>query len=788
MQWLKKSLFLKLVLLIVLSTGLIFIIITIVNDYNLRNRMLEQQKKYYTSLAAQSALKIDTMLLKARMVVDKAVIEFKSKPVTRDESIELLQKILKSNSMIGGSAVALAPDCEVEKTGFRMLYSWKKDGDIKNADRISPEQDYKSEWFKKPSQQKREIWTNPYLDTDINKMMVTYSAPVIVTNKVTAIITCDLILDNVDMLLDSLELGHKGKPVLVTGNGRIISYARKDWIQKRLTEIAESLNNAVDRAIVLKISKMITQHKSGVLRVKQLNQNSMAWLYFDSVPQTGWRIGFVIPEETILAPIRQLNLKMLFSAIFGIMALLIPAFFVSHSITRPLQAICKASDKLATGDFDVPLPQINRIDEVGRLVEDFDQMRKKLRDYINTLAATTAEKEKIASELSIAREIQHGILPKLFPPFPEHAGLDIFAMLDSAREVGGDLYDFAIFDKNKLYICIGDVSGKGVPASLFMAIGKTLLKSTILSLKDPAETLNHVNNELAENNDSCMFITLFCGIVDLKTNKLVFANAGHNPPIIIHDKDVSFIKMASAPPLGVMPDISFVNEHIQLNADDKFLMYTDGVTEAMNGSRELFGEERLMNLLKSITCKTAEKYIYSIRKAIKSFIGNTEQSDDITMLCFSNSQDLKMSSDVSSPTATIVFANHKSEFKRLASWLEDISRSLGWSESFHMQFNLALEEWLVNVVTYAFPDNEINEIEVRLWQNDGKVSVQIIDAGIPFDPTKYQPADITGNIDERKIGGLGIHFIRNTLDVFSYERKDNHNIVLMQKALPLSSA
>ncbi len=784
MRWIKKSLFLKLALLIVASSGVVLAIVMVVSNYNLRKRVIENQKKYYSALSLQAAHDINLRFFEAKTVVDKAVLVFKSKAITRAGSLNILRNVVRENPMIGGSAIALAPNQNFAEAGFQMLYAWRENDSIKSANRISPEEDYKSDWFKLPFTQKKEVWTNPYIDTDINKMMVTYSTPVIVNGEVIAILTCDLILDQVEQLLSSLELGHEGAPVLVTNEGQIILYPRKEWILKEtIASIGLKLKDAANRKTMEELSEYLIKNKSGFFRFKSINSDDMVWLYFNTISLSDWRIGFIIPESSLLNPVYDLNKKMFLIAVLGILALLIPAFFVSHSITRPLKALCNAADHLAVGDFDTSLPKIKNTDEIGRLVHDFDRMRVDLKAYIKTLASTTAEKEKIASELSIAREIQHGILPKLFPPFPKYSGLDIFATLDSAKEVGGDLYDFALLNNNKLYISIGDVSGKGVPASLFMAVGKTLLKSTIQTINDPAKALHIVNNELSENNDACMFITLFCGILDLETNELLFANAGHNPPIIVQGENSHFIQPAAAPPVGALADINFKNETLPLPKDSMFLLYTDGVTEAMNESKQLFGDNTLLQLMQTEKFHTAEKCIATIKSQVKEFVGKAEQSDDITMLCILNKNYKTIESEKEKFETSIVFTNSKAEFQRIASWLEDLADKLKWPQPFLIQLNLALEEWIVNVISYAFTDNDIHEIEVTLIQQNNTVTLQVTDDGKLFDPTIYDRADTTSSVDERKIGGLGIHFIRNNVEKFNYERKGNLNVVRMIKKI-----
>jgi sigma-B regulation protein RsbU (phosphoserine phosphatase) len=468
---------------------------------------------------------------------------------------------------------------------------------------------------------------------------------------------------------------------------------------------------------------------------------------------------------------------MIYISAFGIFLLIIIAFLVSNSITRPIKFICNATDRLSKGDFDITLPKIERNDEIGRLIENFDHMRTRLKDYIQQIALTTAKNEKIMSELSIAREIQHGILPKIFPPYPEYNGLDIFALLDSAKEVGGDLYDFALFDDNKLYICIGDVSGKGVPASLFMAVGKTLLKSTMLSLKDPAKALFYANNELSENNDSCMFITVFCGIIDLNTNMLIYANAGHNPPLIIKERSAEFLELISSPPLGAMTDINFENQTIRLSIDESLLLYTDGVTEAMTSNKELFSADRLLDTVCRFKPKTSEECIKNIKNKLISFVDGAEQSDDITMLCLSNNTKKVLIFD-----ETIKFKANMAEYKNFLTWLGAVSKRLSWEQNFFSQINLVLEEWIINIISHAFEDKNTHWIEVRLWQDNKHLNISVIDDGIPFNPVEYSIDNTSASLEDRKIGGLGISFIKQTLDSFDYERQGNKNIVTMKKS------
>ncbi|MDA3797520.1 MAG: SpoIIE family protein phosphatase [Kiritimatiellae bacterium] len=778
----RASLFLKFALFIFVGAGLVLFVMVRVNSYIMHDILLKKQADYYTVLASDAAHEINNTFSKACKVVDEAALIFEYQPTTRENSTALMERIIEHDSFIFGSAIALAPDSDFDASGYQILYSWRIDNEITTVEREAPLKDYQSDWFYLPQYLERPVWCELYADKETDEIMTTYSVPIFKKGKLKAVITCDLTVDHIENFLDTMKIGKNSQPILVSETGRLIIHPNKDWIMtETFYSLAEQSTLEDQKAQLQNISYDIIKSQSGMHRYKSPSADETVWFYFNRIPSTGWAVGFIVPEDEIFAPIVAMNKKMAVIGVLGALLLLIPALLISLTITRPLHEICNATRIIATGDFDLELPQTKRSDEIGQLVSDFDKMRSNLKEYMKNLATTTAEKEKISSELAIAEEIQHSILPKLFPPFPKRAGLDIFAILHSAREVGGDLYDFILLDDNHLYIAIGDVSGKGVPASLFMAVGKTLLKSTIQTVMDPAKALIHVNNELADGNDSCMFITMFCGILNLETNELIYSNAGHNPPLLITKDEPEFLPDAYTPPLAAMEDIEFENQTLMLGDGMQLLLYTDGVTEAMNSQEVLFDESRLVETVKANPTKTAEKRISTVLKAIREFADGAEQYDDITMLCVSNQRHEEYIQHENSPSSTLVLTNRREEFARMVTWLEDVAEDLKWDTSLLMQLNLVLEEWIVNVISYAFPDESVHEIEVRLWHKENNIKIEIIDDGIPFDPTKQDAPDVDAPLEKREIGGLGIHFIKESTDDFTYERKDNHNIVTMHK-------
>ena len=279
------------------------------------------------------------------------------------------------------------------------------------------------------------------------------------------------------------------------------------------------------------------------------------------------------------------------------------------------------------------IPYLSLRDEVGELARAFDHMRVSIKDYIKDLQETTAAKERVESELKIAADIQLSMLPRIFPPFPNRKEFDIFSIMEPAKEVGGDFYDFFFVDDDRLCFLIGDVSGKGVPASLFMAILKFLLKTEALRQISPQEILLRVNNTLYPDNETCMFATVFCGILDVNTGKIEFANGGHNPPVLwTKDSEVKFLDVNKGFVVGVFGDTSFKNESLMLARGDILLLYTDGVTEAMNPQGAFFSKERLKDVLMDLEERDVKQVVYAVRRRIERFVEGASQSDDITML------------------------------------------------------------------------------------------------------------------------------------------------------------
>ena len=392
------------------------------------------------------------------------------------------------------------------------------------------------------------------------------------------------------------------------------------------------------------------------------------------------------------------------------------------------------------------------------------------------LGDITAVKERMEKELEIARGIQMSMIPKIFPPYPERGDIDIYASIEPAKEVGGDLFDFFITDE-KLHFCIGDVSGKGVPASLVMAVTRSLFRTVAAHEKSPGRIVTAMNNSMADMNESNMFVTFFCGVLDMKTGHLRYCNAGHNAPVLLSQLSTLNSKLPVVPnvPLGIVPGAAFSEQETDLHYDDTLFLYTDGITEAENAAHELFGEERMMAALSGHG--GSKEHLEVLHKAVETFVDGAPQSDDITMLSIHFLNEAK-------PDASerhLLIHNNIQQIPQLADFVETIAAEKHLDHSLTLSLNLALEEAVTNVIMYAYPEGTdgLEDIEAIIHENS--LSFIISDSGRAFDPTAEPDADTTLNAEERQVGGLGIYLVRSIMDSVNYERSGGKNILSMTK-------
>ena len=562
-----------------------------------------------------------------------------------------------SNSMDEVFAPIYANDSNLDSVylgtalGLFRNYPWSSD--------LEPSYDHRKRlWYKEAVKNKRTVWSKPYINVGTNELIVTCSKPFYSTkNKLIGVVAADVTLKVLNNYILNTQIGKRGYSFLIDNKGNIIVYpgmkaGKTKWNQKYLTKNLLNSNSAGLRNIV---KDMIAGHV-GVRRFKgdPIIKGDDKYVAYAPLTSTKWSLGVVMPAREIIAPAvvtenkissatketkKHINklIKKTFSMLGVIFVVVIAGvLFVSHivsrKISRPILTLSEGAKIIGSGNLEHKF-NINTGDEIEGLADSFNKMTADLKSYISDLKEVTAQKERIESELKIAHQIQESMLPKIFPPFPERKEFDIFAKMTPAKEVGGDLYDFFLIGEDKLCFLVGDVSGKGVPAALFMAISKALLKTKALGGLSPDKILSEVNELLVPENESCMFVTVFCVVLDIKTGNMEFSNGGHNPPLVSKGGgDFQYMDVPKGFVVGPVSGSNFIKKEMVLKPNDAVFLYTDGVTEAMNEKGEMFSEERLKSSLSELKNSDTSGIINGVMSDISSFVKGAPQSDDITMM------------------------------------------------------------------------------------------------------------------------------------------------------------
>ena len=445
-------------------------------------------------------------------------------------------------------------------------------------------------------------------------------------------------------------------------------------------------------------------------------------IYNEDIEKTGWQISIIIPEDVIFADLNRLGLIFELLMIVGFAMLLFIVWYAGRDSKR--------------------------------------------------LSISTEKNERLEGELHIARTIQMAMLPKVFPPFNDHPDLNVYGMVNPAKEIGGDLYDFFL-RHDKLFFCVGDVSGKGVPAALVMAMTHSLFRNITAHEENPAAIVSEMNKALAEENTENMFLTLFLGVLDSKTGALDYCNAGHNPPVIMKNGEWRKVECLANLPLGVEQDFPFEAQTTQMAYNDVLFLYTDGLTEAENGSHVQYGEQRMMQRLSAMSDSRPREIIERMQASVEAFVDGAQQSDDLTML------------SIRYQTPALVLRNDIQQIPELAKWIDglDIPKEL------NKPLNLAVEESVSNVMLYAYPKDTTGQVMVEYVKlpatdpEDQTYIFTVSDSGIPFDPTQRPEVDITLPAEKRNIGGLGIHLVRQLMDKIHYRREEGKNVLTLVKKI-----
>ena len=448
--------------------------------------------------------------------------------------------------------------------------------------------------------------------------------------------------------------------------------------------------------------------------------------------------------------------------------------FMKRQFVNPIKKINVEAARFAKENSVPENPiseKISKINEISSLASAISDMEKETLEYIDNLSQVISEKQRMGTELRIASLIQEGSVSSVFPAFPDRTDFDLFASMEPAKEVGGDFYDFFMIDDDRLALVIADVSGKGVPAALFMMATKILINERSQVGGTPAEILNIVNTRICKQNKAEMFITVWLGILELSTGKLTFANAGHDDPAFALGGEFTIEKRKHGLAIGAMDGVCYQDNEITLSKGDKIFLYTDGVPEATDKDNTMFTAARMIDALNSDKNGSPESVIKTVRRKVAEFTGDAPQFDDMTMLCCEYKG--KIGNGIKLPATN-------ENLGKVIDFINDKLKNSGCTAKFVRQTELFVEEVFVNVANYAYaPGTGDVEITVKVLKD--KVRITFIDQGVKYNPLEKPDPDITLSADKREIGGLGIFMTKKLTDKIEYEYKDGKNILITEK-------
>lgn len=727
-------------------------------------------------------LEIENILFGVSVAIDNLSEEVEEEAMNgnREKLFDITRKLVQQNEHVMGCDIALEPYFFPD-TKYFSPYSFEKEGKIITTQVGDDNYTYQyMDWYQIPKLLNHPYWTDPFYDEGAGDIvMCTYTHPLYDTNKnFIGVLTADLPINWLTEMVNSIKPYKSSYNLMIGKSGAYIVHTNPKRI---LNETIFTATMDMTDTTVRSLGHKMINGETGMVTLQ--NDDTLSYVFYAPVPSTGWSLAMVCPHRDVYEGVITMSKIMFWVAILGLALL----FFLDRKIigvlAKPLAVFSKSARIIAEGNFNAPLPEITTKDEMLDLRDSLKYMQTSLSAYVKELETTTAAKERIESELTIARNIQMGMIPKIFPPFPDRNDIDLFALLRPAKEVGGDLYDFFI-DDEKLYFVIGDVSGKGIPASLFMAVTRSLFRSVATHLGNPKSIAESMNIAISETNEANMFVTMFIGILDLYSGLIHFCNAGHNPPCIISaDGTVKFLEMEKNFPIGLFKDFKYTSQKFYLKEGETLFLYTDGLTEAENPVSELYSEKKLLGVLSGENASSAESLIKKVESSVLDHVQTAPQSDDLTMLVVKYNGK-KDESDENGWTRRLVINNKISELNLLSSFIEQIGEEAKISPSLIFSLNLALEEVVSNVIFYAFPKGDDNyTIDILFHKRGNEITFTVQDSGVFFDPTSKEDADVTASCEDRKIGGLGIYIVKKIMTSVNYKREDNKNILTMKKTL-----
>ena len=718
-------------LLIVILAALLLELLSGAQYYFTHDLLEDQLEKRAEAELTLKAILIKSSLNGAEDVLKHHLWDIRKSLYHPDSVAETVYRMMMVSHRLRGGGVCFVPDYYPSKGRLYEPYARNEGDTVVLCQLAGPEHDYTlSSFYRQTISLDQGAWVEPYVDKDgAQDRIITYGKPV--RDKVDDLAGVAIIDVSLEWLRDTIDRRHiypSSFMILLTEDGKPIIQPNEERISREVTE---------------RIITMIND--STVAREKSSSGRSTV-IYFDSGERDGtifyanmkgkphWQLAVVCYDDEVYAPLMYLRYRLLLLMLvaFGILLFMIYIF--------------------------------SRIEE---------KLKKK-----------SMEQERIDGELRIANDIQQALLPSDEDKLTGVGDVIVEGRLIPAKAVGGDLYNAFIRD-GKLFFCIGDVTGKGIPAAIIMAITQTLFRNVASRESNPARIMGELNQSACRNNKSNIFITLFIGVLDLPTGRLRYCNAGHEVPMVIRQFDnlqldnlqINNLPVHSNLPIGIFDEFSYEMQEMYMAKGDMLFLYTDGLTEAKNEQRKLLGREHVKELVSGSLAP--EALVEGVIAQCKKFAGNTEQSDDLTLLVISYTP--REEQYILDETLTL--SNDVKEVATLSSFIKDVMARLNIGKPLASKLRLALEEAVVNVMEYAYPVGTKGDVSIRVTSDGERLRFVISDSGISFNPTEASRADTTLSAEERPVGGLGILLVRELMDSINYERTEGKNVLTLTKTI-----
>ena len=601
----------------------------------------ETRGRYQTIMKLVSE-KLENILSHEEVCARNVFAEIPNRLESPETVLRALENEMRLNSYIDGYFVAFEPGYFPQYEYWFEAYLHRNDLHARNIG--SSKHDYfQRDWYKRGKNEEDGYWTDPYFDDWSEKDIVcTFAMPLYdrMGRKV-GVCGADMSLKwlvkelntineksyNTGLVNIQLSSDFIFHTFIITNKGTYVAHPDEKRVMQ---ENVMSYIDQNDEEAVNAVNEMMAQ-KHGI--ASMTIDGNYSTVYYMPIKSTDWEIAIAVPKKTFWLPAIFVLTLLIVVTLVGLWLVYKFSRSTIHQAVKPLSALSKSANEVSKGNFDTPLPELTYRDEIGDLRDSFASMQTSLAKYVIDMKQKAAQEAALNNELEVARNIQMSMVPREFPPYPQRDDIDIYGYLKPAKSIGGDLYDFFIRDE-KLFFCIGDVSGKGIPAALVQSATHFMFRIMSQREDDPSRIVSNINDVFAAENDSSMFCTFFLGVLDLKTHVLEYCNAGHELPILV-TTEATEIRVKPNIAMGLYMERQYRKEQIELPSGSVLILYTDGLKEAIDSTEECYGRERILTSLQRVIIKGATEpsdYIRQLVNDVTLYVGDMPQADDLTML------------------------------------------------------------------------------------------------------------------------------------------------------------